>query len=109
VELKSEVFFNVDKSDVLDATQEEEITKVAEYLKNNPQAKFIVNGYANKTSGTEEYNNALSKKRAVSVANTLIQKHAINFHRVQVRWFGGGVQPHRVPTMNQVVILKVVQ
>lgn len=104
--LKLDVFFPLDKSDVNSSKQNDEVAKAADYLKQNPNAKLIVSGYASNVNGDEEYNKEISKKRAVNVANTLIQKYAIPSSRIQVKWFGAGVQPYMVPVMNQLVIMK---
>ncbi len=105
----AQVFFLIEKAEIGDDAQIAELNKVADYLKTNPNAQIIVNGYASKTAGvTPEYNTELSKKRAVSVANYLIQKCGASTKQVTVRWFGDGVQPYSTDLVkNQLVIVKV--
>ena len=104
--LKLDVFFPLDKADVNSAKQTDVIAKAAEYLKQNPNAKLIISGYANKKTGTEVYNDEISRKRAVNVANTLIQKYGISYSQIHVKWFGARVQPYMAASMNQLVIIK---
>jgi len=105
----AQVFFLIEKAEISDDAQIAELNKVADYLKTNPNAQIIVNGYASKTAGVAaDYNTELSKKRAVSVANYLIQKCGVSIKQVTVRWFGDGVQPYSGDiTKNQLVIVKV--
>ena len=104
--LKLDVFFPLDKADVNNSKQTDVIAKAAEYLKQNPTAKLVISGYANKKTGTEEYNDEISRKRAVNVANTLIQKYGIPYSQIHVKWFGARVQPYMAATMNQLVVIK---
>ena len=105
----AQVFFLIEKAEISDEAQIAELNKVADYLKTNPNAQIIVNGYASKTAGVAaDYNTELSKKRAVSVANYLIQKCGASTKQVTVRWFGDGVQPYSTDLVkNQLVIVKV--
>lgn len=103
------VNFIQSKFDINDAKQEEAIQKVANFLKRNPDANIVVSGYADKTSGSSEVNNELSKKRAVNVANTLIKKYDIAIDRIQVKWFGSQKQPNTNPTMNRLVLIETVR
>ncbi len=103
------VNFLQSKFDIDDAKQEEAIKKVADYLKRNPDANIVVSGYADKTSGSSEKNDELSKKRAVSVANTLIKKYEIAIDRIQVKWFGAKKQPNTNPTMNRLVLIETLR
>jgi len=103
------VNFIQNKFDINDAKQEEAIKKVAEYLKRNPDANIVVSGYADKAYGSQEVNDELSKKRAVSVANTLINKYGISTDRIQVKWFGGKKQLYANPTMNRLVLIETVK
>jgi outer membrane protein OmpA-like peptidoglycan-associated protein len=103
------VNFIQNKFDIDDAKQEEAIKKVGEYLKRNPDANIVVSGYADKSSGSAEVNDALSKKRAVNVANTLIKQYGIGLDRIQVKWFGANKQPNANPTMNRLVLIETIK
>ena len=103
---KEDVFFSLEGFEVNNAKQNAAITKAIEYLKQNPNAKLVLSGYASVNTGTKEYNDELSKKRALAVANLLIRKYKIDFNRIHVKWFGAGKQPYMVPAMNQLVIMR---
>lgn len=103
---KEDVFFSLEGFEVNNAKQNAAITKAIEYLKQNPNAKLVLTGYASVNTGTKEYNDELSKKRALAVANLLIRKYKIDFNRIHVKWFGAGKQPYMVPAMNQLVIMR---
>jgi len=103
---KVEISFAVQNAQVINESQREALIRITNYLKQNPQAKVLVNGYASNSSGTDEYNDFISKKRAITVANILIKEYGIEFNRIKVSWFGGRVQPYKVASMNQLVIVK---
>jgi OmpA-OmpF porin, OOP family len=100
------VHFTENKGEIENAKQEEAIEKAANFLKNNPDAVIVVSGYADKASGSAEANDALSKKRATNVANTLINKYSIGLDRIQVKWFGANKQISANPTMNRLVLIE---
>ncbi len=101
-----EINFATENAQVVNEKQREALNRIVNYLKANPQAKVLVNGYASNSSGTDEYNDAISKRRAITVANLLIKEYGINLNRIKVSWFGGRVQPYKVAVMNQLVIVK---
>ena len=75
------VYFDYDKSAVK-AAEASKVTAVADYLKAHPEANLKVAGHADER-GTEEYNRALSERRALAVREQLIN---------------GGVAPDRITT-----------
>lgn len=101
-----EINFATENAQVVNDKQREALNRIVNYLKNNPQAKVLVNGYASNSSGTEAYNDGISKKRAITVANLLVREYGIDLNRIKVSWFGGRVQPYKVAVMNQLVIVK---
>lgn len=103
------VNFLDDKFDISDAKQDEVIKKTATFLKRNPDVMVMVSGYADKSAGSADKNNELSKKRAVNVANTLVQKYGIALERIQVKWFGGLKQPYTKPSMNRIVLIETIR
>lgn len=103
-ELIEDIIFTDNTANLVDNKQNDAIMKIALYMRRNPNAKILVNGYADKTTGTADENIALSKKRAVNVSNSLILKYSIDANRIQVKWFGAGVQPNgSKSTMNRLV------
>lgn len=108
-ELKEDIIFTDNTANLVEKKQNDAIMMIAVYLRKNPNAKIVVNGYADKTTGTAEQNIALSKKRAVNVSNSLITKYSIDPSRIQVKWFGAGVQPYGSKSaMNRLVKVSTV-
>jgi outer membrane protein OmpA-like peptidoglycan-associated protein len=102
---KVEINFATENAQVVNEKQREALNRIVRYLKANPQAKVLVKGYASNSSGTDDYNDGISKKRAVVVANMLVKEYGIELNRLKVSWFGARVQPYRVAAMNQLVIV----
>ena len=108
-ELKEDIIFTDNTANLVDNKQNNAIMKIALYMRRNPNAKIVVNGYADKTTGTADENTDLSKKRAVNVSNSLILKYSIDANRIQVKWFGAGVQPYGSKSdMNRLVRVSTV-
>lgn len=101
--LMTTVRFNID-SDVIMPTEEVNVYNMAEWLKSNPDQKVVIVGYADKDTGTSEYNMALSKRRADTVANELINKYGIDGGRLVVKYDGSDVQPYDINDWNRIVI-----
>ncbi|MFR9165288.1 MAG: OmpA family protein [Dysgonomonas sp.] len=97
------VFFRLNSA-VIDRNQEINIYNTAEYLKANSGAKVKIVGYADKETGTADYNMKLSEKRAKTVAKALIEKYNISSDRVQVEWKGSSEQPYKENAWNRVAI-----
>ena len=100
---KVEINFAVENAKIVNEEQRMAFNRIVNYLKANPTAKVAVKGYASNSSGTVEYNDEISKKRATTVANMLIKEYGIDYSRIKVSWYGGRVQPYRVSVMNQLV------
>lgn len=108
-EMKEDIIFTDNTANLVDKKQNDAIMMIAVYLRNNPNAKIVVNGYADKTTGTVDENIVLSKKRAVNVSNSLISKYSIDASRIHVKWFGTGVQPYGSKSeMNRLVRVSTV-
>ena len=103
VVLNNVVFFRLNSANI-DRNQEINIYNTAEYLKNNPNASVKIVGYADKQTGTADYNMKLSEKRAKNVAKTLIEKYNISSNRVKVEWKGSSEQPYKENAWNRVAI-----
>jgi len=103
------VNFTESKYEITDAKQEEVIKKIALFLQRNPDAMVAVSGYADKSSGSKNLNDELSKKRAVNVANVLTKKYSIGLERIQIKWFGGAKQTDTKPSMNRLVLIETLK
>ncbi len=60
---------------------------IAEIMKSDTTAKFTVAGFCDVT-GSEEYNQTLSEKRAESVKNELVNKYGVNEEQLTVKGYG---------------------
>ena len=70
------IFFNVNKYDILDS-EKQKLASIAELLKKDKTLKLRIIGRTDQ-SGTAEYNNYLSKKRAQAVLSALVNKYKID-------------------------------
>ena len=82
------VFFTIGKSNI-DAKGMVNINLAADIMKANPDVKYVVNGYADKATGSAKTNQKLSEKRAQAVYNALIKA---GVSESQVEWKGNGGQ-----------------
>lgn len=97
------VYFRLD-SDKVDANQLINIRNIAEYAKNNTETITLV-GYADRETGTPEYNYELSERRAKSVAKILVEQYGISADRIKTSWEGDRKQPYAENVWNRVVIM----
>lgn len=70
------------------------VYNVAQWLKDNPACKVTITGYADRNTGTAEYNMKLSKRRAEAVAEILQRKYGIAANRIVIDSEGSSVQPY---------------
>ncbi|MCD8260317.1 MAG: OmpA family protein [Bacteroides sp.] len=97
------VLFRIGKSMVI-ADQAVHIYKIAEYMKENPEATVQVTGYADAQTGTPAVNKAISEKRAQAVTHKL-KEYGIAESRIKTESRGAEEQPFEVNEWNRVVIL----
>jgi len=100
------VFFRINSS-VIDRGQQVSVYNTAEYMKANPNAKVNIVAYADKQTGTPEYNFALSERRARAVADALINDYGISSGRISLEWKGDTEQPYAENAWNRVAIFFV--
>ena len=103
------IHFTDGSVDVSNKKDQDLITMAALYLRRHPESRIAVSAYADKASAGESKNAELSKKRAVAVANTLIQRYSIASERVQVKWFGAQKENGTMPTMNRLVLMETIE
>lgn len=82
------VFYKIGSS-VITADQQPNIEMVAAYLKNHPESKVIIKGYAS-ADGPEDVNIRLANARAESVKNALVKRYKINPDRITAEGQGIG-------------------
>lgn len=80
------------------------IYNVAEYMKKNPKAKVTITGYADKGTGTAEYNQKLSERRAQTVYDLLTNDYGISPNRLIKAAEGSSMQPYSTNDWNRIVI-----
>ena len=100
------VFFRINSS-TIDRGQQVSVYNTAEYLKANNNAKVNIVAYADRQTGTPEYNFALSERRARAVADALIHEYGISSDRISIDWKGDTEQPYAENDWNRVAIFFV--
>ncbi|MDR3252296.1 MAG: OmpA family protein [Tannerella sp.] len=101
--LKNVVFFRLNSS-VIDKNQEGFIFNTSEYAKKHNLPVKVV-GYADKKTGTADYNHGLSERRAKAVAKRLSEKYGIPTEKISIEWKGDTQQPYEINNWNRVVIM----
>ncbi len=76
------LYFDINRSNVRSCDRNV-VKAMAEAIKNNPNQKYVVTGYADSETGTAEFNAKLRKQRAESVYNMLV-KYGANPAQLQV-------------------------
>lgn len=100
-------------SSVVTADNFPEITKVAKFMNDYPQTSVVIEGHTDDT-GTADYNQALSEKRAQAVASILVERNNIKASRVSAKGFGesaplydSSVQNYRALNRRVVAVINV--
>ena len=91
--LMATVRFKINSS-VIEPQEEVNVYNMAQYLKENPEVSITVAGYADKDTGTAEYNQGLSQRRAKAVADSLVKTYGIASDRISVAAEGSATQPY---------------
>lgn len=102
--IRSHVSFGLAKTNIAE-DQQINILAIADYMKEYPQAKAVVTGYADKGTGTSKINEELARRRARIVADELINRYGISADRLAVDSKGSEVQPFKTNDWNRVVIM----
>ena len=103
--LLSAVRFNLNSSRI--SKQElVNIYNVAEWMKANEDVNLVINGYADKKTGTPAYNKKLSEKRAKAVMDKLVE-YGVAEDRLSTEPMGDSVQPYESENnWNRVVLFQ---
>lgn len=80
------------------------VYNMAQWMKQNPNQKVLIDGYADKKTGSSNYNMKLSERRAKAVAEALSKKYGIDPSRLIIKAFGSDTQPYDVNNWNRIVI-----
>lgn len=97
------IYFRLNSA-VVDRNQMINVYNIAEYAKNNTETITLV-GYADRKTGTPDYNYKLSKRRAEAVADILVKKYGISRDRLKIDWKGDTVQPYAENVWNRIVLM----
>lgn len=102
--LRRDVFFKINKAIISDSEMTK-VTTIADYLQEHPNATVTITGYADKGTGTLQYNLRLAAKRAEAVATALRTKYGIPASRMTVNSMSSAEeQPYPDPVQNRVAI-----
>lgn len=82
------VFFKIGSS-AITADQQPNVEMIAAYMKNHPESKVVIKGYAS-PDGSEEVNIRLANQRAQSVKDALVNKYKIAADRITAEGEGIG-------------------
>jgi outer membrane protein OmpA-like peptidoglycan-associated protein len=102
--IRRDVFFEINKWDIRD-TESGKLQEVAEFLKENPNAKVSITGYADVETGNAKINDRLARQRADVVVKALIEQYEIEADRITYDSKGDREQPFEINEMNRVSIV----
>ena len=80
------------------------VYNIAQWMKANPDTKVVIKGYADKDTGTADYNLKLSERRAQNVFNMLTKEYGIAADRLTVKAEGSASQVYDTNNWNRIVI-----
>ncbi len=98
------MFFNINSSNI-DASQELQLKSIANFIEQNPDAQIILQGYADKQTGSKDYNQNLSRKRANAVKDKLVKDYKIDANKLKVEGIGIESQPYSQYKYNRSVLV----
>ena len=88
----------------VDETQMANLDNAVRILKENPDLKVTLKGYADKNTGSAAYNKRLSVRRAEAVKKVIVDKYGIGTDRIDVLGVGDTEQLYNDNNWNRVVI-----
>ncbi|MBR2234183.1 MAG: OmpA family protein [Prevotella sp.] len=104
-QLKEEIFYVICKSDPKDAGQDQ-LKRVADFMKKYKDAKVQVVGYADKGTGNAEVNKMYAERRATECKDALVKKYGCDAARISIDSKGDTVQPFAENDKNRCVIIE---
>lgn len=102
--LARDVFFKISTTKV---TKDEmyKVAEVARYMKENPDSKVTVTGYADKGTGSMNLNLRLASQRAQAVVKALTEEYGIDSSRIISKSMSANdAEPYSSPALNRVAI-----
>jgi outer membrane protein OmpA-like peptidoglycan-associated protein len=107
-DFKVNIFYPFDETKIDEDKQREAIREVVDFMNQYPDARIIVRGYADKGTGSHQFNYTLSNNRAENVTSILVNTYKIDPERIMTRAVGGSYQPFKQENMNRLVIISSV-
>ena len=101
-ELQTEFFYAIRETTV-DSSEKGKLDDLIKFLKDNPDTKVTVTGYADAGTGNSKVNMTYSKQRAENIAKAL-KKAGVDASRITVESKGDAVQPFSQNDKNRVTI-----
>ena len=100
------IYFPINVSKLSEADRAQ-LDMCAQAIKDAPQdTKFMIVGYADKATGSPEINEILSRERAESVRECLVNEFGVPLSRLDISWKGGvGNMFYDDPALSRVVII----
>ena len=86
-----DIFFDLNKSVIRD-DQVNTLNRLVSFMRNTPDAKVKLDGYADKQTGTADINQELSEQRVIAVRQYLVSR-GIDQSRISTAAHGDKVQP----------------
>ena len=99
---RRDIFFPIGNTNIA-KSQRTKIAEIVEYMKENPDAKITLTGYADKGTGSVGFNDKIAARRAQTVYNTLAAKGVAKSRMIKESK-GCRVQPFEENDMNRVTI-----
>lgn len=99
---RRDIFFPIGNSNIA-KSQTTKIAEIVTFMKENPDAKITLTGYADKGTGSAAFNDKIAARRAQTVYNTLAAKGVAKSRMIK-QSKGCRVQPFEENDMNRVTI-----
>ena len=101
-EYSDDLYFIIGKAEIR-PDEAFKLGEIARIMKDNPDAKIIVTGYADSATGTREGNRSLSEQRAKTVVD-MLTKAGISASRISFNATGSDRDASQSPASNRVAV-----
>lgn len=99
-------FFTINSAEI-SSEEAGKFDRYIDWLKANPGVRIVIEGYADKGTGTHGYNQKLSDRRAAAVKDFLVGKGIAASRIISVEGNGDRIQPFAENDLNRVVIITI--
>ena len=101
--LRRDIFFPINVTKI-QASEEQKVKDIADYMEQHPTSKVMITGYADAGTGNNRINDRLAAGRADAVVKALKKQYGIADSRISYDSKGARVQPFAENDMNRVSI-----